>query len=252
MKCLWLVLRGLVGIVCLVCFFLNSLNILAQFRRRETITVTDQIQKDKLKLPVFTICNADGFKAVHKYNLLNLTEYVMATYDETELLEDYGIPGTFTSNELKPHKQIVPQYTLYRGRCYSFQYPYEVSAIDAIMIHPKDNVTLMLYIHEPGEEIWLNWLPSTLSSVVMDKDEHWVDFQISKQWHFAKQDCRKDWFTTDYIGLKRASIREPVALLDFLFSNTKSVFERSWPPSLRRNWTKTVCPTAPSLGLSTH
>lgn len=76
---------------------------------------------------------------------------------------------------------------------------------DTITFTLRDNVSLLIYAHEPGEDVWLNFffIPEAFTVVRMESDTHLIDYQLQKEVSLDQQDCRKGWTSTDYAGDQR-------------------------------------------------
>lgn len=119
-------LKGLAFSICFACFVLNSYNTLTQFLRQDTITMTDVVSYPTMKLPVYTICSQRGIKS-KGYDLANHAEYDLATYGLADLMVTIGSPSNFTDNSLAAFRNVTTLRTAMRGRCYVYEYPFEVS-----------------------------------------------------------------------------------------------------------------------------
>ena len=125
-------LKMTIMLLCLVGFFFNSFIIFKRFIGNETVTSMKIQENKELYLPSITLCGFSGFKRiVNRYSDLKLENYVNNTIDLNEMLitafdnEENNIDP---KDALEPNSnkssiwKVITTYSLYRGRCYTFEY----------------------------------------------------------------------------------------------------------------------------------
>ena len=152
-----------------------------------------------------TLCPKSGFKTVGSHSILS--DYLNSTYSMDDLFEDFGYVYDLGMN-MPDHKEIQVTYSMFRGRCFTYNYPEKLISLHGLIFHPRANVSLLVYAHEPGEEIWFHyfWFPEVFTTTHFEIDHFFMDYQIRKEVFVKDENCEEGWTMFQYAGRKISNI----------------------------------------------
>ncbi len=113
------------ALACATAFLLTAHESLKDYRRGLTTVLSEmQVNPEGNIPPALTICSTKGFKGFNA-RYLALKDFLEGTYELNELLYSYG--EGYYGFDITEYKNMTTLYTLMRGRCYSYAYPYPVN-----------------------------------------------------------------------------------------------------------------------------
>ncbi len=70
----------------------------------------------------------------------------------------------------------------------------QLSQLNVINFTLSDNAELLVFAHEPGEEIWfhLAWFPGPTEYVKVERDVFLMDVQVHKETVIQHDDCSRN------------------------------------------------------------
>ena len=141
---------------------------------------------ERLSLPAITICNKTAFKNSERNVDWNI--YMENTINLSEFLVDTDLSAkNFT---------IKTSLTIFYGRCYTIYSKVKIAKFgDPMILRLKAENELMVYVHEPGFELWLihGYYPEALKpSRIVQNEIGVTDFSIRKSIDDRATNCVRD------------------------------------------------------------
>ena len=127
-------IKTIVAVACLACFFANNFVLFKQFASNKQVTVSNYKPQERLILPVIVICNGSAYKN-QKVSTVDLEVYLNNTFKLSDAVvsitsgEGIGVlsisdneKALYNSTYKDKLIHIDSFFTYYRGHCYSVEY----------------------------------------------------------------------------------------------------------------------------------